>query len=411
MWEYKARKKLWSTPDLGLLTIAGMLPKDFTLEYIDLNYVKKDKWECDWAFFSPTTSQINQAYKLAKDLRAVGVKVAMGGVHVSVLPGEALKHADTVIIGEAEGIFNEFIDDMRAQRTKGVYISKSSPDLSETPIPRYDLIKNYPYNSIPLQTSRGCPHQCSFCISSKLYGKKIRRKSISQVSNELESILKVYKNPLIFFTDDNIFVNNKYGLELVKLIGSFDIRWYAFSDASIAYKEELLEEISKAGCMQLLIGFESLEEESLIQMNRSQWKRDKLQQYEYVISKIQSLGVGVVGSFVLGMDDNTHEYFQKLYNFIMKTNIYATNITVLTPFPGTEIFDNLNNQNRIFTNDWSRYNGFELTFQPRRMSIKDFEKEYTRLNKRINSVERRIKVSEYFINIYKEKNRFSSNRP
>jgi len=406
MWEYKARKRLWSTPDLGLLTVAGMMPEDFVLEYIDFNFVKRTKLEFDWAFFSPTTCQANQVYRIADELRSQGVKIAMGGVHVSVLPEEALRHADTIFIGEAEGLFSKFIEDMREKKTKRVYKNNYYPDLAETPIPRYDLIKEYPYKSVAIQTSRGCPHQCSFCISSKLYGKKIRRKSISQVAKELESILKIYKNPLIFFTDDNIFVDQRYGLELVKLIDSFDIRWYAFSDASIAYKEELLKRISKSGCMQLLIGFESLEEDSLVQINRSRWKRDRLQHYDYVISKIQSLGVGVVGSFVLGMDEDTYEYFDKLYNFILQTRIYATNITVLTPFPGTETYRNLNSQNRILTNDWSRYNGFELTFKPRKMRVDEFEEEYTKLNRRINSADRRNKVSDYFINIFKQKHGF-----
>ncbi|WP_432409077.1 B12-binding domain-containing radical SAM protein [Wukongibacter sp. M2B1] len=407
MWEYKARIRLWSTPDLGLLTIAGMMPKDFILEYIDFNYLRKERIECDWAFFSPTTCQIEEIYRIADELRARGIKVAMGGVHVSVLPDEALKHADTIFIGEAEGIFSKFIEDMKMKKTKPLYKNNYFTDLAETPIPRYDLIKDYPYKSVPIQTSRGCPHQCSFCVSSKLYGKKIRRKSISQVAKELESILDIYENPLIFFTDDNIFVDRKYGLELVKLVGSYNIRWYAFSDASIAYKDELLEEISRSGCMQLLIGFESLDEDSLVQINRSRWKRDRLKNYDYVISRIQGLGVGVVGSFVLGMDDDTREYFDKLYEFILKTHIYATNITVLTPFPGTEVYESLKKKKRILTNDWSKYNGFELTFKPKKMTINEFENEYIKLNRRINSVERRKKVSDYFIDIFKRKRNYS----
>ena len=406
MWEYKARKKLWSVPNLGLLTVAGMLPDDFFVEYIDLNYVQKSNPLCDWVFMSPSTCQAERAYRIAGELRASGIKVAMGGVHVSVLPDEALQHADTVFIGEAEGAIEAFIADMKAGAAKPTYRGCSSPSLVQTPIPRYDLTACYPYNSIPVQTSRGCPHQCSFCVSSKLYGKRIRRKSITQIQKELENILSVHKRPLIFFTDDNIFVDNEYGLRLIRMIKKFNIRWYAFSDAGIAFKDDLLQEISESGCLQLLIGFESLEEENLAQINRSRWKRDKLNEYEYVIAKIQGFGVGVVGSFVLGMDIDTSEYFDKLYSFIIKTNIYATNITVLTPFPGTAVYSDLKRQNRIFADNWSKYNGFELNFQPEKMSVDAFEKEYIKLYKRINCSERRKRVSHYFIDIYKEKRKF-----
>lgn len=403
LWEYKARKRLWATPDLGLLTVAGMMPADFQLEYIDLNYVDGVTMEYDWAFLSPTTCQAVQAYRIADELRAKGVKVAMGGVHASILPDEAMKHADTVFVGEAEGLFHVLVEDMVSQRVKPVYINNSFPDLADTPIPRYDLVKGYPYKCIPVQTSRGCPHQCSFCISSKLYGRKIRRKPISQVERELKSIMDIYPKPLIFFTDDNIFVDQQYGMELVELIRDFDTRWYAFSDASIAYKDKLLDMISESGCMQLLIGFESLMEDSLVQINQSKWKKDRLMYYDHVISKIQALGVGVVGSFVLGMDDDTPEYFDKLYQFILETHIYATNITVLTPFPGTETYKQLKSQNRILTNDWSKYNGFELTFKPKKMEIDEFEEKYSELYKRVNSTERTNCISEHFTNIFKQK--------
>lgn len=215
--------------------------------------------------------------------------------------------------------------------------------------------------------------------------------------------MDIYPKPLIFFTDDNIFVDQQYGMELVELIRDFDTRWYAFSDASIAYKDKLLDMISESGCMQLLIGFESLMEDSLVQINQSKWKKDRLMYYDHVISKIQALGVGVVGSFVLGMDDDTPEYFDKLYQFILETHIYATNITVLTPFPGTETYKQLKSQNRILTNDWSKYNGFELTFKPKKMEIDEFEEKYSELYKRVNSTERTNCISEHFTNIFKQK--------
>lgn len=400
LWEFKARKRLWSTPSLSLLTIAGFLLKNSVIDYIDLNYCNEISGSYDWAFFSPSTSQAYNAYSIADNLRGRGVKVAMGGVHVSELPQEALEHSDTIFLGEAEETFPLFLEDAKNGSALSVYKASSSPDMSLSPIPRYDLAKAYPYKSIPIQTSRGCPHQCSFCISSKLYGEKIRRKTIKQISNELETILKLYIKPFIFFTDDNFFINKEYCREIVNILKNLGIRWYAFTDASIANHPKLLKELYKAGCSQLLIGFESLNQENLAEINSSKWKMKKLDSYREIISKIQSFGIGVVGSFVLGLDGDTKETFEELYEFIESTSLYATNITMITPFPGTKMYEKLKTENRIIADDWSKYNGFEMTISPQNMSIEEFEEGFEKLTQRLNSPERIVKVINYFKEVF-----------
>lgn len=402
MREYNARKKLWSTPHLGLLTVAGMLPKDIEITYYDLNSQKYINDNCDWAFLSPSTSQAVQAYELADLLRGQNIKIMMGGVHVSILPDEALHHADTVIIGEAELVMEDFISDMLRGTTRRVYESNVKPRLYETPVPRYDLVRHHSYASFPMQISRGCPHQCSFCISSKMYGKKVRRKKIRQVAAEIESILNYRKKPVLFFTDDNLLIDEKFSIEFLNLLQSYHVRWYGFSDAGIGFKNHMLERLYESGCMQLLIGFESLKEENLSQLNQSNWKKNKRKNYETIISNIQSYGIGVVGSFVIGLGNEDQEYFNILFQFIMNTNIYATNITMLTPFPGTKVFEMMKQQNKITTYDWRRYNGFELTFKPEALSAKELEEHYIDLNKKINSSERTGRLTNYFLDIFKK---------
>lgn len=412
MWEYKARKRLWLVPHLGLLTVAALMPENYSISYIDMNYTDKIEGDYDWAFLSPSTCQAVQAYVIADDVRRRGIRVAMGGLHASLLPDEALKHSDTVFIGEAEDIMGEFIQDVSSGNVKRLYKSSEYTDMKKSPLPRYDLVRKYPYKSFPVQTSRGCPHQCSFCISSKVYGKKVRRKTIEQIRRELNALLMVNSKPLIFFTDDNLFLDPKFSEALLGLIKCYDLRWYAFSDVNIAYNDELLERIAGSGCMQLLIGFESLSADNLGDINQSKWKMSKLEHYKNIVENIQRHGVGVVGSFILGLDGDNTGAFEQVYDFILDTRIYATNLTVLTPFPGTDTYESLKSQNRIFAKDWSSYNGFELTYTPQSMSVEEFEAGYRELYSKINSPERTNKVIEHFKNIYKSLDkRTTSGRP
>jgi radical SAM superfamily enzyme YgiQ (UPF0313 family) len=404
-WEFKSRKRLWSCPSLSLLTVAGMLPQSFSIDYIDLNYDTEINGDYELALFSPSTSQANQAYLLADGLRKKGTKVVMGGPHVSVLPEEALQHSDSVFIGESEETFPIFLKDLKKGALKKVYAAETYPDLALSPSPRYDLLGAYDYKSVPIQLSRGCPHQCEFCISSQLYGKKYRRKSIQQVYKEIEAILSVRPKPFIFFTDDNMFLDKEYSLRILDLLRSLNVRWYAFTDAHIADDRKFLEVIAKSGCSRLLIGFESLTAENLIQINPSLWKMKRCQDYKKIIETIQSYGIGVVGSFVIGLDDDKEDVFDKIEEFVLETNLYATNITILTPFPGTRLYKRYKEINRLFDTDWSRYNGFELTFDFNNMKKEDFEKKFFKLYQNLNSKERITNVLNYFKNVLNEKNK------
>lgn len=397
--EFKARERLWSCMHLGLLTVAAMIPEGHEISYIDLSYKEMPEMnKFDMAFFSPTTPQAYSAYKIADALRKEGIKTIFGGVHTTLLPNEAKKHADIIFIGESEETMKEFWIDLENGRLKAEYRCLSSIDLAKSPIPRYDLAKDYPYKTIPVQTSRGCPHQCEFCVSSGIYGKKCRRKRVEQIEEEIIRIKSIWKHPYIFFTDDNMFINDKITIEILSMLKKYHLSWYAFSDASIAFKKDILHSMKEAGCRQLLIGFESLNEDNLFQINKSGWKRSKKFYYNQIINLIQSHGIGVVGSFILGFENDTAITFQQLYDFIYKTDLYATNITVLTPFPGTKLYERYHQANLLLTKNWNRYNGFELTFQPNKMTPCEFERNFAELYKKINSDRRIEKMMMKFKN-------------
>lgn len=407
--EYKRRQQLWNCPNLGLLTVAAYFPEDWSIQYIDLNYETLVFDPYDMVFLSATTAQANRAYEVAGMYRNHGVKVAIGGIHASVCTQEAMLYADIVFSGESENVINQFILDIEHKTLKKLYHSDTKPDLSKTKVPRYELAAKYPYSVIPIQISRGCPHRCEFCASTSLYGSKRRQKSLEIVEEEIIKIKEVWKNPFIFFTDDNMFLDKKFIWEFIDLLRKHQIQWYSFTDVGIASDNELLSGIAGAGCRQLLIGFESLSSESLKEINKSEWKSKQSKNYLHAVEQIQSTGIGVVGSFVLGLDGDTKETFIQIAEFVENSHLYATNLTVLTPFPGTAIYNKYIMENRIFENNWFCYNGFELTYYPKNLSIEEFNNCYQELNIRINSSKRMEDMMTYFKNIYKLKiNRVNS---
>lgn len=401
--EYKRRKKLWNCPNLGLLTVAAYLPDSWNIEYIDLNYDNLNEKVYDLVFISATTAQAYRAYNVADTYRRKGIRVVMGGIHISVCPEEALSHADIIFVGEVENAINDFINDLMSNSLKRIYFSKKRPDLTYARIPRYDLAMKYPYDVIPIQISRGCPHQCEFCASTSIYGKKRRQKRLEMVEKEIKTMLSIWRNPLVFFTDDNMFIDKMFTWKLIEILKKYHLQWYSFSDIAIATDYGLVAALYEVGCRQLLIGFESLSQESLAEINKSQFKMKHRKYYFEAVEKIQTKGIGVVGSFVLGLDGDTKDTFYEIADFVEHSFMYATNLTILTPFPGTAIYDKFKRENRIFEIDWRCYNGFELTYYPKNMTISEFKYYYEELNIRVNSTLRMNSMMRHFVDIYKNK--------
>lgn len=389
LWEFRSRDKLWNTPNLALLTIGAMLEDSHEIEYVDLGHAALHSYDYDIVMMSPTTSQVNAAYKLAHEFRRRGVKVAMGGPHVTMMPAEASQYADQIFLGESEDIIQDVLSG------KKVCCCASPPDLSKTPIPLYGLAKKYGYTSVPVQLSRGCPHRCSFCLSSTIYGLKVRRKSVEQAGEELRRIKELYSNPFVFFTDDNFFYHSGYSSRILDMLECLKIQWYAFTDVSIYQRQDLLVKAYEAGCRKLLIGFESLSEANLGSINETGFKRSHSEKYRSAIDAVQSHGIGVIGSFVVGLAHDTLKTFDELYEFIYDTCLFGTNITVATPFPGTE-FHAAASAAYALDPDWDRYDGFTLLYDLPNIKKEAFMEKYMELIQRINSPERMRRVISYF---------------
>jgi radical SAM superfamily enzyme YgiQ (UPF0313 family) len=366
-----------SLPSLGLLTLAGMTPAQHQVDYFEIEDIRKQTTfptGYDLIAISSFTAQINEAYELARYYRGTRTATVIGGLHVSMLPEEALEYCDAVVVGEGECVWPELLSDLEVGDLKRRYGDlNGSFDLKDAPMPAYHLLDIEKYNRLTVQTSRGCPHRCDFCASSILITDKYKQKPIEKVLAEIDAIQKIWKHPFIEFADDNSFVNKRYWKDLLPRLAKRKVRWFAETDLSVAEDPELLERMRDSGCAQVLIGFESPSEEGLtgIETKRN-WKQRQLPRYKEAIQTIQSHGITVNGCFILGLDGHTVSIFDDVYAFVVETELYEVQITVLTPFPGTPLYSRLLKEGRILEpGNWKKCTLFDINYKPLNMSVSD----------------------------------------
>ena len=230
-----------------------------------------------------------------------------------------------------------------------------------------------PYNRITVQTTRGCPLDCEFCAASKLYG-GYRIKPVERVLEEIDAVRALWRRPFIEFADDNTFVNKRWSKRLLAELAARRIRYFTETDVAVADDEELLDLLYPSGCRQLLIGFESPRAASLDGLDRVNWKAGRLPRYLEAIEKIQSRGVSVCGCFIVGLDSDTPEIFDEIRDFVARSRLLEVQITILTPFPGTRLYDRLAAEGRLlYPGAWDRCTLFDVNFRPRGMSVDELE--------------------------------------
>jgi radical SAM superfamily enzyme YgiQ (UPF0313 family) len=346
------------------------------------------------------TQQAPRAYEIADRFRAKGIKVVLGGIHVTVLPHEARCHADSVIVGEAENTWEELLVDFASNRLRPVYTSRPETDLEKSPVPRYELLHDKPYKIVWIQTSRGCPHDCGFCCASRVYGYKYRQKTISQAVEEIKKVRRIKKHALIGFADDNLFANRKYSRELLEKIVGLGVKWIGQSDISIAYDESMLKLIKQSGCVVLLIGLESLDENNLKGLDSSNWKQKQLKNYEGSIRAIQNHGIGVIGNFIVGFDNDDHSTFDRIARFVIDNCLAGAQIAALTPFPNTRLREELLRAGRVFDTSWENYTLYDVNIKPEKMSCQELEKGVLDLFKKVYSPGVAARKKKYFKDIF-----------
>lgn len=368
-------KVVASLPSLGLLTLAAYVPSDWEIEYFEIADLRKHgvlPGGFDIVAISSFTAQIQDAYSVADHYRKSGTAVVMGGLHVMARPDEAAAHCTSICIGEAELLWPRMLADFAAGRLQPRYQSPPGVyfDLADAPMPRFDLLDIDKYNRLTVQTSRGCPHQCDFCASSILLTPRYTVKPVEKVIAEIREIKKLWARPFIEFADDNSFSMKGHYKRLLAALRDEEVSWFTEADISIADDPELLDLMRESGCRQVLIGLESPQPAGLDGIEvRGNWKLKVLPRYEAAIRTIQSHGITVNGCFILGLDGDTEHTFDAIYDFADRTSLFEVQLTVLTPFPGTPLYDRLEREGRLIdVGDWRKCTLFDVNFRPRHMS-------------------------------------------
>ncbi|HLA86196.1 MAG TPA: radical SAM protein [Thermoguttaceae bacterium] len=378
-------KTIASIPSLGLLTLAALTPDEHEVEYIEipeLPTVDGVPRDFDLVAISSYSAQISEAYELGRRCREAAIPVVMGGPHVSALPEEAAQFADAVVVGEGEPVWHEVLADCQAGRLHGIYDGRiGGYDLAAAPVPAFELLDITKYNRLTVQTSRGCPHRCEFCANTVLQSEKYKQKPVEKVIREIERILEIWEHPFIEFADDNAFVNRSFWKELLGWLRDKKTKWFAETDLSVAEDDELLDLMRASGCAQVLIGLESPVAAGLEGLElRSDWKRKRFGTYRDAIRNIQSHGITVNGCFVIGLDGHSPEIFDQVFDFVKETELYEVQVTILTAFPGTPLYDRLQREGRILApKQWRKCTLFDVNYRPTGMTPEELAEGFRQL--------------------------------
>ena len=360
--------------DLGIQTVMACTPRSVDVKMID-EYLTPIDWnvDTDWVALSAKTSCSTYAYETARRFREKGKKVVLGGIHASLRPEEALQHVDCIVTGEAEALWPQVVRDMQAGKVKQRYDAVGFPPMGEIPVPTWDKSDASQYLFHQIQTTRGCPFRCRFCSVPDISGQDFRFKPVECVIHELRSLPKA-KGPIaggkpLYIVDDNFISRTRYTKDLLRamipLARAGEIpSWSAETTLNVASDEEMLDLFRDAGCSTLIIGFESVTEASLAAMDKPV---NFCLTYQEAIDRIHARGMTIIGNFIVGFDTDTLGVFQQTLDFIQRTGILYPFFSILTPMPGTKLFDEYKAAGRLDHEDWHLYDTRHVVFSPTHM--------------------------------------------
>ena len=365
-------------PPMSLGIIAALTPSNWDIELVDENFDRFEYKEADLVGLTALTSQVTRAYEIANIYKKKNIPTVIGGIHVSMMQDEALEYADVVVVGEAESVWADVLIDFENSSLKRIYNGELQP-LINSPQPRIDLYNdNYAFGSI--QTTRGCPMSCDFCSVHTFNGKQYRARTVKDVVDEFE---KIPQNN-VYFVDDNFIGYSKTSTQRVINICKEIIKrgikkdWFCAASMNIADHDEVLEYAAKAGCRMIFLGIESELIDQLESANKKLNVKIGTDNFSKVYNKIHEYGIAVLGAFIYGLDSDTPETIANRTNYILNSDIDAMQASILTPLPGTPLFNRMKNEGRLihsnFPEDWSRYDFVEVVFKPKLMSAQTLSK-------------------------------------
>ena len=360
-------------PPLGLATLAAYLDPDLKITLQDEHVEKLNlNDEPDLVIIQVYITNAYRAYQLADHYRARGSYVLLGGLHVTSLPDEAATHADTIFLGPGEHIFPQFLKDLAAGNPQRRYEPSAIRTLEGLPPIRRDLIKRHRYlvpNSIVV--SRGCPHHCTFCYKDGFF--KGGRSFYTQVVDDALAEIERLPGRHLYFLDDHLLGNTRFSRDLFHGMRGMGRVFQGAATVDSILRDDLIEDAAGAGLRSLFVGFETLSNNAL----QDAGKRQNLgRNYREVVRRLDSLGIMINGSFVFGLDGDDRDVFRRTVDWAVDVGITTATFHILTPYPGTALFDEMESCNRIETRNWDLYDTRHVIYRPSCMSPAELKRGY-----------------------------------
>jgi radical SAM superfamily enzyme YgiQ (UPF0313 family) len=321
--------------------------------------------------------QASRAYQIADEFRRRGVQVVIGGFHATLAPEEALSHADAVVVGEAEGVWQHVLEDAASHRLQGRYQSMQLSDLKALPAPRYDLIdlRRYRIPNLPAQTTRGCPYACSYCEVTQVYGAKFRYRPPEEVVEEVRRLMRLGRRKFVYFVDDIFNAHRKHAFAVMEGLRPLKVAWTCLCTANVGDDGEMLDLMRASGCRHINIGMESVDPESLRSVNKKQNHADR---YAEQFAAIRKRGIEFSLNVMFGLDGDTVATFDATVAKLVSYKAPLSFMFILSPRVGLKIRDELLAQGRVDHSDWDRYHSYECVFEPKHMTRQELESGFWR---------------------------------
>ncbi|MEF8788396.1 MAG: radical SAM protein [Planctomycetota bacterium] len=320
----------------------------------------------DLVGITATTFTSERAFRLADRARQQGARVVLGGVHPSILPDECLRHADSVVIGEAEYVWPEVLKDAERGNMQEIYRAGRPTEMDDVPMPARHLLDESSWFSC-VQATRGCPNQCEYCYLPSVPWSTFRKRSVDLVEKEVKQV----EDKLVFFVDDNLFADREYVMELCSMMKNLDVNWSVQAPTTIGRDEELLDTMAESGCWHLQVGFQSFNRASL---KRAGVYHNRIEDYKRLVDRLRQRGILVTGFFMFGFDTDRPGCFDSTVEQIKHIGVDDAKLYILTPYPGTALYERLKQEGRLLSGQARTQFGWsDAVFQPQHMCPEELE--------------------------------------